>query len=195
MKLYQKLPEPRPIERYDIVIGRGVEPEVGAMLYALVRLIKPRILVETGTHVGDSASWIGRALYDNARSGYRDNFGSLVTCDIDQEKVDNANRRFQEEGIGQYVRAVCSTGQQLIESYGNCEGLGLAHVDSGAYDVRKAELMSLGDHNIIPGGVVCYHDASRDMVGIYEEFAQVRDWPHLILPSYVGMAVFMRPEK
>lgn len=180
MKLYSRLPDPRPIEQYDIVVGRGVEPEVGAMLYALVRMAKPTICVETGLYVGDSAEWIGKALKDNKK-------GSLVTCDVDNTRIAPARARFVDLPI-----EVCEMrGIDVLRRY---QTMDFVHIDSGAFDVRKEELMSLGDHNISPGGIVCYHDALRDMHGVYAEFAEGHDWPHLMLNSYVGMAIFVRPE-
>lgn len=49
-------------------------PEEGELLYALVRGIKPKFCVETGTHKGLSSHYISQALKDNGE-------GHLVTCD------------------------------------------------------------------------------------------------------------------
>lgn len=181
MLLYRKLPEPRPIEQYDIVIGRGVEPEVGALLYGLVRVTKPTICVETGLFVGDSASWIGRALADNRK-------GALTSCDVSPERVDVARERFKDLPT---VTVVQSKGIDVIRNH---ERMDFVHVDSGAFDVRLEELLSLTEKNISPGGIVCYHDATRDMSAAYEHFAGSNSWPHIVFPSYVGFAVFQRPE-
>lgn len=48
--------------------------EEGEFLYGLVRAIKPRFSVETGTHRGLSSCYIGQALKDNGG-------GQLLTCD------------------------------------------------------------------------------------------------------------------
>ncbi len=43
----------------------GVEAEVGEFLYSLVRICKPKIIVETGTHLGISTAYMGLALQAN----------------------------------------------------------------------------------------------------------------------------------
>lgn len=49
-------------------------PEEGELLYALVRGIKPKFCIETGTHKGLSTHYIAQALEDNKE-------GHVVTCD------------------------------------------------------------------------------------------------------------------
>lgn len=48
--------------------------EEGELLYGIVRAIKPKYCIETGTHKGLSSCYIGQALQDNG-------FGLLETCD------------------------------------------------------------------------------------------------------------------
>jgi predicted O-methyltransferase YrrM len=48
--------------------------EEGELLYGIVRAIKPTYCIETGTHKGLSACYIGQALRDNGQ-------GILHTCD------------------------------------------------------------------------------------------------------------------
>lgn len=181
MKLYSKFPAPRERRLYDMEVGRGVEQEVGMFLYGLVRMMKPRICIETGTHCGDSAEWIGRALYDNGP-------GRLFTCDTDLSKVESSRDRLKNfpvvilNALGEHVL------RTLVPPFD------FVFIDSGDPETREKELMLLDETNIAPGGVVCWHDASVDYQNMYEAFAPARDWPHLLLPSVVGLAVFVRPE-
>jgi len=164
-----------------MVEGRGVEQEVGALLYGLVRMVKPIVCIETGTFVGDSAEWIGRALRDNGT-------GRLITCDIDPERIAPARERFLDLPM---VDVVQISGQDLLAS--RTSPMDFVHIDSGDPNVREKELMSLGDHNISPGGIVCWHDACVSYQNMYGSFAAAHDWPHLVLPSVVGFAIFQRP--
>ncbi len=182
MRQYQALPAGRPRSQYNMVEGRGVEQEVGALLYGLVRMVKPIVCIETGTFVGDSAEWIGRALRDNGT-------GRLITCDIDPERIGPARQRFLDLPM---VDVVQMSGQDLLAS--RTSPMHFVHIDSGDPNVREKELMSLGDHNIAPGGIVCWHDACVAYQNMYGSFAAARDWPHLVLPSVVGFAIFQRPE-
>lgn len=181
MRLYRGLPASRPASRYTQVPGHGVEQEVGALLYGLIRMVKPKICVETGLLVGDSAEWIGRALRDNNEGG------KLITCDIDEARIAPARERLRDLP----VEVVLQKGLDLLASF---PVLDFVHVDSGDPQCRESEAMSLGDHNISPGGLVCWHDACVSYDHMYESFAQAHDWPHLIFPSIVGFAVFQRPE-
>jgi predicted O-methyltransferase YrrM len=64
----------------------SAEVEVLEFLYALVRLLKPDLCVETGAHRGLSAWHIGRALRENGA-------GRLVTCEIDGRLCEEARER------------------------------------------------------------------------------------------------------
>ena len=68
---------PNSIE-YEAFNDGGVECEVGEFLYSLIRLLKPKHVLETGTHFGIGASYMGLALKDNGYgSGYLDTFEFL----------------------------------------------------------------------------------------------------------------------
>jgi predicted O-methyltransferase YrrM len=56
----------------------SAEAEVLDFMYQLVRTIKPRLVVETGSYRGLAAAYIAKALRDNGR-------GKLITCEIDQK--------------------------------------------------------------------------------------------------------------
>lgn len=49
----------------------GIETETGEFLYALARLLKPTNILETGTHIGVGAAYMGTALRDN-KQGHLD---------------------------------------------------------------------------------------------------------------------------
>lgn len=155
----------------------GVCDEVGDFLYGLVRMVKPARIIETGAHVGDSAVRMAEALRDNK-------FGHLHTCDVDHAMVERATRRLA--GLPATVHHV--HGSDLIASYPDAE---FYFIDSGDANVRWAELAML--RNVPPGGVVAWHDACVGYDDLYERFANTHDWPHLILPSIVGIAIFQRP--
>jgi predicted O-methyltransferase YrrM len=178
MQLYKTLPKPRERRDYTLPIGRGVELEVGDFLYGLVRLLKPKKCIETGTLVGDSAVAIARALRDNCG-------GSLETCDIEPTLEAECRLAWLPAKITK------CRGTELIMKSGP---LDFAYIDSGNPAVRLEELALLGDHNITPGGCVCWHDACVAYQDMYASFSRRVDWPHLVLPSVVGFAVFIRPE-
>lgn len=54
----------------------GLECEVGEFMYSMVRLLKPEHVLETGTHHGVGAGYMGLALQDN-KKGHLDTFEFL----------------------------------------------------------------------------------------------------------------------
>lgn len=52
----------------------SVHPIVGRFLYSLVRLLRPKTVIETGTWIGYSALCIGQALEDNGAGGHLHSF-------------------------------------------------------------------------------------------------------------------------
>lgn len=179
MKLYAKLPVTRPREDYLMIEGRGVEEEIGDLLFGIVRTVKPIVCIETGTLFGDSAQHIGLALKMNGK-------GHLVTCDIDMVKVSGSSVRLRSLPIE--VRNC--TGLDLIRESAHID---FVHIDSGDPKCREEELRLLPER-VGPGGIVCWHDATKDYENLYDTFTSLVDWPHLVFPSVVGMAVFQRPE-
>ena len=74
----------------------GVECEVGEFFYSLVGILKPKNVLETGTHVGVGASYIGKGLQDNG-------FGHLDTIEYLPEIHQQASARIQRLGLGGFV--------------------------------------------------------------------------------------------
>lgn len=54
---------------YSMFNSGSVEVEVGEFLYGLVRVLKPTHILDTGTHYGVSAAYMGQALVDNGLGG------------------------------------------------------------------------------------------------------------------------------
>jgi len=78
----------------------GVEIEVGELLYSLVRTIKPKRVLETGTHLGVSASYIATALRDNDECGKGDGkMSQLETFEIFKENRDHSMKLWANLGL------------------------------------------------------------------------------------------------
>jgi predicted O-methyltransferase YrrM len=72
------------------------EVEVLDFIGQLVRTVKPRLVVETGSYLGVGACYIGRALKDNGR-------GHLVTCEILPELHSKAAELIKRAGVSDVV--------------------------------------------------------------------------------------------
>ena len=62
----------------------AIELESGLLLYSLVRRMRPRVVVETGTHKGFSGAWIACALKDNHEMNVSIPAGHLHTIDANR---------------------------------------------------------------------------------------------------------------
>ncbi len=82
--------------QYSAYNSGGVEMEIGDFLYGMVRVLKPKHILETGTHWGISASYMGLALKDNG-------FGHLDSYEVYIGNFEDSNKRFKTLGIDEYV--------------------------------------------------------------------------------------------
>lgn len=71
----------------------GVCTEDGEFLYAMVRILKPDRVLETGTHIGVGAAYMGMALKDNKK-------GSMTTIEFLPEIHKRACQRMQDLKLG-----------------------------------------------------------------------------------------------
>lgn len=81
---------------WSMLDGWTAEVEVLDFLYALVRLLKPLRMIETGTWLGFSATAIGSAMRDNG-------FGSLLSLEINPEAAMVAVERIKRHQVESYV--------------------------------------------------------------------------------------------
>lgn len=82
---------------YTAFNSGGVESEVGEFLYGFLRMMKPQNVLETGTHLGVGASYMGMALKDNAK-------GLLETIEYIPEIHQQAKERITKMGLDAYVK-------------------------------------------------------------------------------------------
>lgn len=82
---------------YSAFNSGGVETEVGEFLYAFLRMMKPQNVLETGTHLGVGASYMGFALKDNFK-------GLLETVEYIPELHNQAKERITKMGLDEYVK-------------------------------------------------------------------------------------------
>jgi predicted O-methyltransferase YrrM len=74
----------------------AVAPEVGRLIYLLVRSRRPLLVVEFGTSFGLSAIHIAAALRDNGR-------GRLITTEQSASKVARAAQHLAQAGLSEWV--------------------------------------------------------------------------------------------
>lgn len=147
----------------------GLECETGEFLYGLVRLLKPEHVLETGTHQGVGASYIGQALKDNKR-------GELTTIEFLRPHYETAKERIEQIGLTSFVKCELAD----VAQFKTDKMFDLILLDTEP-QTRFAELIQFFD-NLKPGGFIFIHDLHRHMHQIANEehgFA----WPYGPIPS------------
>lgn len=160
------------------------EDEVNGFLYSLIRLIKPKFVVETGCYLGDGTLEIARALKDNGR-------GRLISCDTVQERVDAANKRIADEGLdkGEVPVAIVlrCKGIDLINQVGAL--IDFAFIDSSpAVKDRAEEIKALRGY-LLPLKMFALHDTASQHEGI-AELARSIDLPNVYFNTPRGLNLF-----
>jgi len=137
----------KPPQLWSMYDGYTAEIEVLDFLYALVRLIKPQRVLETGTWLGRSAIAIASALRDNG-------IGHLSTIELNREAAEVAARNIHQEGLTTFVtlHVANSLVIELSETYG------LAFFDSDV-PLHKAEFSRFYDR-LESGAIALFHDTA-----------------------------------
>ena len=86
-------PQPRHWGCYD---AQTAEVEVLEFLAQLVRTVKPKLVVETGTNRGISSCYMARSLKANGR-------GRLITCEVDHKVFDKAVELAKKLGVDDII--------------------------------------------------------------------------------------------
>ena len=147
------------------------ETEVADFMYALVRLLKPGLVLETGCYLGFTAVRMAQALKENG-------YGRLVTCDIEERYVSELNVRSEDLPL----EAFRTSGVELLARF---ESIDLAFIDSGGdreKEVRQAA-RRMGRF-----GVIVLHDTAPNQTesGIPKSVGL----PHLYMNTPRGLTLF-----
>jgi len=157
--------------KYSAFNDAGLECETGEFMYSMARILKPDNVLETGTHWGVGASYMGMAVLDNG-------FGHLDTVEFIPEIHDVAKARIVRLGLSHLV--TCHLGD-VAQFEPQCT-YKLILLDTEP-QTRFAELIKF--YNFLePGGFIFIHDLHQHMHQIPNEdhgFA----WPYGPLPEQI----------
>lgn len=175
LKLHNEGEWSNTITHYSAFNDAGVECETGEFLYAMVRILKPQNVLETGTHWGIGASYIGLAMKDNG-------FGHLDTIEFLPEIHAKAQERINKIGVSPFV--ACQL--QDATSYIPACNYQMMLLDTEP-QTRFAEAVRYYDY-LDEAGFVFIHDLHRHMHQIPNEehgFA----WPFGPIPGFLSELV------
>jgi predicted O-methyltransferase YrrM len=159
----------------------GVNPGDRRALYHLVRTLRPRRVLEVGTHIGASTLYIARALRANG------NDGRVTTVDItdvnDPQRgawravgQRKAPREFAAElGVSDRITFVVSDSVQWLGESGDPFDLVFLDGDHASRAVYQEVSRSL--RRLAPGGVILLHDFYPGGVALFPDGGRIRG-PH-----------------
>lgn len=145
----------------------GTEVEVSEFLYSIIRMLKPNLILETGTHKGISAAFMGQALKDN-------NKGKLITTEINQAFIDDAKALWNDIGINDYI--ISHKEHSLKLNIDANIRFDILFLDSEP-EFRFDEFNRFWP-NLIPAGLIIVHDLYRDIGHHKLIFHDMYDWPY-----------------
>ncbi|MBN2261362.1 MAG: class I SAM-dependent methyltransferase [Prolixibacteraceae bacterium] len=157
--------------KYSAFNDAGLECETGEFMYAMARMLKPEHVLETGTHWGVGASYIGMALLDNGG-------GHLDTVEFIPEIYDIAKARINRLGLQSYVK--CHLGD--VAQFTPEATYKLILLDTEP-QTRFAELVKFYEY-LEPGGFVFIHDLHQHMHQI-ENSEHGFAWPFGPIPEQI----------
>ena len=84
---------------YQMFNSGGVEVEVAEFLYSLVRMLKPEKIIETGTHLGISSTYMACALQRNGK-------GKVTTFEVIPQHLNSSTQLWKDVGVSDYVQGI-----------------------------------------------------------------------------------------
>lgn len=160
---------------YSMIDVMSAEFETLEWLAATVRLLKPALVIDTGSYEGWSATFMGRALRQNG-------YGRLVTLEVVPELHERTAKRLLENGLSD----ICEARLQSSLDYEPSEKVGFLFSDS-AYAVRPLELKRYLPL-MSPNGMIAVHD-TRNNDSFRAELLKVEGWRWLEAPTPRGLIV------
>lgn len=176
-------PEPALWQCFD---SQTAEVEILEFLYALVRTLKPQLIVETGSHHGISACYMAKGLRDNGR-------GKLVTCEVEYRWVRQTRAMIAKSGLEDF--AECR--EQSSLELGIDEDIDLLFLDSEP-SLRVAELEYFWQR-LTPQSLVVIHDVNSGFHSpLRQQVIQLdkqRKLSVVLLPTPRGLALGQKREE
>jgi len=160
--------------------GWAVELEVGEFLHGIVRMLKPDVIVETGTHKGFCALMMAKALEQNGD-------GHLHTVDLTDHGVKAMFERFK---VSQRVTFYKARSTDVLQSMPKNRKLDFLWLDADHSEESVLAELQTALPFLKPGSYVGYHDAlvdPREDSAVKKIRAQHPSWEYIRFFSARGV--------
>jgi len=155
-------PEPTN-EKYSMFNTGGVECEVGEFFYSLVRLLKSKNILETGTHYGISSTYFALALKHN-------NLGGTITT-IDTTYHTHAKEIHANLDLNLFIKHI----EMDANNFKTTEMFDLILLDTEPH-IRFDEFIRYYD-NLNDGGIIIIHDLHPHLSYNLNYINEQQHWP------------------
>lgn len=181
----------REVERQGFSEGRPIVGAAeGSLLHVLARAVGARRILELGTAIGYSGTWLARALPEE---------GELVTVEGDQDTAMIAQTNFGKTGVASRVRILVGMAEEVLEDLEGPFDLVFNDIDKAGYPavlepcVRRLRVGGLlVTDNVLWGGDVARKGRSAETRAIREyneRLARDSRMIAVILPLRDGVSV------
>ncbi len=176
-----------------------VDAATGALLHTLVRVAGARRILEVGTAIGYSATWMATALPPDGR---------LITLERQADRAEAARRHFEAAGVDARVSVMIGDASRYLHKIAGPFDLIFQDGDKGQYASMLDRLVSLlaprgvlvtdnmlWDGEVVPGFVTPPRREPEDTAAIAAYNQRLADDPRLytsFLPVGDGVAVSVR---
>jgi predicted O-methyltransferase YrrM len=159
-------PEPEVTnEKYQMFNTGGVEVEVAEFLYSLTCILKPELIVETGTHKGISSLYMALGLEENGS-------GSIRTYEVIESFRQEAMALWKDVGMSSRIECVLKPSLKVFDG----DPIDLLFLDSEP-QFRFDELLHFWSR-VKPGGMIIIHDLHYTLGKSNITLAGMDDWPY-----------------
>jgi len=153
----------------------SVECETGEFLMSLVRLIKPKEILETGTYKGWSSAYMATGLKENG-------FGHLTTLEFQPDHLDTSKKLWEILNVSSFITSYLVDAGKFTPQEGIKYQLILLDTEP---QTRFAEAVRFFD-SLDEGGFMFIHDLHRHMGqedSINPDHPNEKHWPWGELPQ------------
>lgn len=146
---HPELPRSNEFHRSATYSGGSMSIEEAQFLFALVQIIKPTSILETGTEAGFSAAYMGLGCKLNR-------MGMVYTLELNPEWASIARENMRLDGVDEYVQVIERNSMEYIEEVDKTFQMCLLDT---SLSIRSKELELLMP-KLDKGAIIAVHDSS-----------------------------------
>lgn len=179
------------IKQHDHAIH--ISPEDAKLIQVLIKIAKPKKILEIGTHFGYSTIWIARALEDDAQ---------IVTIERDKARYEMALNNFKEADLSDKIIAKFGDAEEILSSMQ--EKIDMVFIDANKSSYLKYLEWSIenlnkngiliADNSLLRGSVYdenIVSNFSKKQINIMQEFNKIvaEKFFSILIPAKDGMTI------